>query len=561
VLSTLQIRDLAVIESADLDLGTGFTALTGETGAGKSMLVDALALVTGERADARAVRAGAERLEVSAGFDIRSCEAAIRWLRDNDMDEAGECVLRRVVGSDGRSRAWINGRPVPVQTLRELGAMLVDICGQADYQSLRHRSVQRDILDGAARHEELLADVSSAHHDWRLAADEHQRLCAIAGERDARRELLGHQLAELEALALKPGEVEDLEREHRVQSHRVRIAEAISTALSLVYADDASADAAVTSAQRALQGALAFDATLEPVLQMLEDASIQVREAADQLRQRLDALDADPAREAAVADRLAAIGDLARKHRVEAGHLPEVQAGLASEAERLENFDRSLAAAQARLSSSRQRLEEAAGRLSRSRRKAASGLAGAIAAGIEALGMPDGQFEVRMEPRRYGEIGPDGADDVEFLFTANPGQPPAAMARVASGGELSRLNLAVQVAAARDAGAATLVFDEVDAGVGGAVAEIVGRQLRALSERRQVLCITHLPQVAAQAHQHATVTKTTRAGRTRTSVQVLGAKERVEETARMLGGVSITDRTRAHAREMLAAGRPVRSAS
>ena len=557
MLTQLQIRDLAVLEEVTVDFGSGFTVLTGETGAGKSILIDALALAVGERGDGQAIRAGASRLEVLATFEPGNSTAASRWLQDNDMTDDGDgCLLRRVISTDGRSKAWINGRPVPVQALRELGSTLVDICGQQDYQSLRHRAAQRDVLDGLAVHADLLEQVRAAQVAWAAAESALQQLTVTQRDRDSRLELLTFQVGELNVLQPRVGEFAELEREHMALAHRLRIGEALDRALARTYDDEeGSAQGAIGTARRALVDVLRFDPELEAVLRLLADAEAQISEAADQLRHRLAQLDQDPGRETEIADRLAALRESARKHRCTTDDLPALRDRLQEELTDLSagevTLDRLTAAARQR----RAELVALAAKLTVGRQAAARSLSAAVTKNMATLGMPDGRFEVRVVPLADGAVAAQGADEVEFLVTTNAGQPPATMSRVASGGELSRLNLAIQVVATATRGAPTLVFDEVDAGVGGAVAEMVGRRLHELSTGRQVLCITHLPQVATLAEHQATVSKATRAGKTTTAVRMLTPDERVEETARMLGGVKITDQTRAHAAEMLAQGR------
>jgi DNA repair protein RecN (Recombination protein N) len=555
VLRELHIRDLAVIEAVAIEIDPGFTTLTGETGAGKSILIDALALALGERSDAQAIRNGAERLEVSATFATDDNPTASTWLAENELlDESGDCVLRRVVGSDGRSRAWINGRPVPVQTLRELGTLLVDICGQQDYQSLRHKNTQREVLDSSGDTLGLRDAVREAWRSWKSAEQDHRELLERERDRESRRELLAFQVGELQALNPRQGEYAEIELEHRALHHRTQIAGALHAALGRLYDDDSgSAQAAVASARQALAEVRDFDPGLDSALQLLTEADIQIREAATMIRQRVDTLDQDPHREAELDDRLAALQEAARKHRITADELPALQARLGAELEQLGNYAATCSQLQQLAAEKRRSLDKLAAQLTAQRSKAAASLAQDITRNMATLGMSGGCFEVRMKPLADGATGPDGADDIEFLVSANPGQPPAPMSRVASGGELSRLNLAIQVVATAAHGAPTLIFDEVDAGVGGAVAEIVGRKLRELSRNRQVLCVTHLPQVAAQASQHFTVRKHAARGKTNTTVQKLDAAERVEETARMLGGLQITAQTRAHAEEMLAA--------
>ena len=539
MLTQLQIRDLAVIEAVTLDFGGGFTVLTGETGAGKSILIDALALALGERGDAGAIRAGASRLEVLATFEPGPGSAAGRWLADNELADDDGCLLRRVIGTDGRSKAWINGRPVPVQTLRELGATLVDICGQQDYQSLRHRAAQRAILDDLAGHDALLGRVREGHGAWLAAEAALEQLASAQRDRDSRVELLTFQVGELTALNPRAGEYAGLEQEHTALAHRLRIGAALDLALARAYDDeDGSAQAAIGVAHRVLNDVLRFDPGLEAPLRLLAEAEAQVSEAADLLRHRL-----------------AALRDSSRKHRCTPDDLPGLLERLQAELAALTGGEITVERLAQAAKQRRSDLEALAATLSAGRQAAARSLGRLVTGNMATLGMPGGGFDVRVVPLPDGSIAPHGADDVEFLVTANAGQPPAPMSRIASGGELSRLNLAIQVVATASRGAPTLVFDEVDAGVGGAVAEMVGRRLRELSHGRQVLCITHLPQVATLAEHQVTVSKATRAGRTTAVARLLSPAERVEETARMLGGLKITDQTRAHAEEMLATGR------
>jgi DNA repair protein RecN (Recombination protein N) len=552
MLRELQIRDLAVVEAVSLELSGGFTALTGETGAGKSILVDALALALGERADAAAIRTGAERLEVSAAFSVGTLPEARAWLAERALDEADECILRRVVSADGRSRAWINGRSATVQSLRELGALLVDICGQQEYQSLRLRSSQRAVLDAQAGNGPLLAGLAAAWREARAAEERLAALRAAGRDREARRALLALRLDELEALDPRPGEFAELEQSARRLAHRRRIAEAVANALARLDDDDsAAASVALVAARRQLDGIAALDPAIAPAAALCDEAIIQVREAAAALRDHLERLDADPAGEARVADRVAAMRDLARKLQVAPGELPEVRQQLAAEAGELDNLDDSVAALEAACATARAALATEAARLTARRRAAAGAFTAAVAEQLAGLGMPAARFSIELIAQPDGTIGPSGAEEVEFRFSANPGQALGPLGRVASGGELSRLNLAIQVVAAGASPVGTLIFDEVDSGVGGAVAEIVGHRLRDLARHRQVLCITHLPQVASLADQHLTVTKSVSGARTTTTVRPLDEAARLEETARMLGGVEITARTREHAREML----------
>ena len=552
MLTFLRIRDFAIIDELELELGTGLVALTGETGAGKSIVVDALALAAGGRAGVEVVRHGAERAEVSATFDVRHNDLALAWLAAHEIEADGEAILRRVVGKDGRSRAFINGQVLPLQTLRELGELLVDIHGQHEFQTLTRRVAQRQLLDAHGRNEAQVEAVQSAFAAWSETREQRDALLARGRDRDARLELLRYQVRELEVLGLKADELPDLLAEQRRLANGSKLVEGARAALDLIYEDDSfSANAAVGRAASQLRALTALDAALGEPGQRLEEASIAIREAADNLRHYLNALDMDPERRDFVERRVATIEELARKHRIAAAELPALLEKLQAELSELLAHESSLAGIEAKLQAARAQYVQAAGALSSTRQKAAKALTRDVTRSLQTLGMPGGKFEATLETHREREPNADGDDETEFLVTANPGQPLRPIARVASGGELSRISLAVQVAAAGRALTPCLVFDEVDAGIGGAVAEIVGRQLQSLGERAQVLCVTHLPQVASQAGRHLRVLKLTDGRTTRTSITDLRGTERVEELARMLGGVEISQKAREHAREML----------
>lgn len=552
MLTRLHVRNLAVLDDVTLEFSDGFSALTGETGAGKSMLVDALALSLGSRADSSAVRSGADRTEVSASFELDPTSAAAAWLRQHDLDSDGDCVLRRVVGSEGRSRAYVNGRPVPVEILRDLGGQLVEICGQHAYQSLGQRPTQRELLDAYGNHASLRHAVLEAHSSWSSLQAEWHRLQSAQHDRHAREDLLRHQVRELSGLGLQPGEIEALEQEHRILAHAGQLAAGLAQALEQLYdADDGSAYSIVGTALREIRGLADIDPTLAPTAATLEEAGIELREAAEQLRRRLDAIEHDPGRLAAVESRIAAAQELARKHRSSMDQLCTLLQSLQAELDGIDASDDQLRTLGSQLAACEQRLREAAAALSLARQRAAATFSAAVSTQLVQLGMPGSTLVVNLEPLPDGQCGAWGQEQVEFLVATNPGQPPAPVARVASGGELSRLSLAIQAVSIAGHGAATLIFDEVDAGIGGSAAEIVGQCLHGLSSRHQVICVTHLPQVASQADHHFAVAKETAVGQGQVRTRELDGRGRIEEIARMLGGITITERTRAHAREML----------
>ncbi len=559
MLTHLQLRDFVIVDRAELDFAAGLTALTGETGAGKSIVVDALALVAGGRASGDVVRAGAERTEVTAQFAALP-QAARAWLDEQAIDHEGEVLARRVVGADGRSRAYLNGRLVPLQSLREFMDFLLEIHGQQEFQHLVARDAQRALLDERADAGDLARAVAQVHALLRDCRGELERLRAVADDRGARRDLAAHQLAELKAEVTTAADIEALLVERKRVADRGRLAAAAGAALAAAYEfDGGSAHDLLGKARASLRGAGGADPALQAVEKLLDEAAINVREAADSLRRYLDALDMDPQRQEEIERRAAALESLARKHHRRPHELPERTAELERELAALQSSATDIAALEERAHALSGEYRAAATRLSSVRRAAAAALGEEITRLMQSLGMPGGRFEVDVASAA-GEFGPHGMDTVEFLVSANPGQPPKSLAKVASGGELSRISLAIQVAAAAKTRAECMVFDEVDAGVGGATAEIVGRQLRALGDRGQVLCVTHLAQVASQAHGQWRVTKQSDGKTTSATVEHLREAQRVDEIARMLGGIDVSDEARAHAREMLDRARaPVKS--
>jgi DNA repair protein RecN (Recombination protein N) len=554
MLTHIQIRDFAIIDAVELELGPGLTVLTGETGAGKSILVDALLLAAGGRAGAEVVRHGAERAEVSATFAIQKNTAATAWLAEQSIEHEGECVLRRVVAADGRSRAYVNGQAMPVQSLRQLGETLVDVHGQMEYQSLVRRSAQRELLDQSGEHKELLANVTDAWRTWSKVKEERDRAAASAQDREARLELLRYHVGELKALDLKEGEADELAIERQRLSQRGRLASGAREIIQLLReAEEVSAEQAISRALSTARHVSELDPQFAPMTKLIDESLIALREGVEAVERYESDLDADPQRQEWVEQRLAAMESLARKHRVEIGGLLTLQSELQDEFQRLDSLEASMAQIEKNLEQAQQKFRAACTKLTTARQSAARSLSTNITSLMQTLGMPGGKFQIDVRPA--DAPGATGADEIEFMVSANPGQPPRPLAKVASGGELSRISLAIQVAAVQsDAMAdslACLVFDEVDAGVGGGVAEIVGRQLRTLGERAQALCVTHLPQVASQAHAHVRVTKLTDGKTTRTALHPLTSDERIEEIARMLGGINVTDKAREHAAEML----------
>ncbi len=556
MLTHLQIRDFAIVEAVELELEQGFTALTGETGAGKSILVDALLLAVGGRADSAAVRHGAERADISAAFDLAKNDAARAWLDAQSIGHESEAHLRRLVSSDGRSRAYINGQAVPVQSLRALGEHLVDIHGQLEFQSLSRRAYQRDLLDGSGGHAKESAAVRDAFRAWQALERQRAALEDQGRDRAHRLEMLSHYVTELDALDPKPGEAIDLADERRRVTSLGRLVEGTRQVEELLATEETGAAAALARSQTLLRQLAGIDPALAPAAALVDEASIACREALASLGRYTQSLESDPARQEFVEARLAALEAVARKHRVEVGELSALHERLSAELAELGSSAVDAAELERRSAVALEAYESAARILSAQRRAAAAALDRKVTLLMQELGMRGGIFETRIEAAAPLAPSEHGADDIEFLVSANPGQPARPLARTASGGELSRISLALQVATLDAAHLPCLVFDEVDAGVGGAVAEMVGRQLRALAASGQVLCVTHLPQVASQADRQVRVAKRADGGVTRTALEMLDDEARVEELARMLGGASVTERAREHAREMLESGRP-----
>ncbi len=555
MLLNMQIRNFAIVDEIDIDFGAGMTVLTGETGAGKSIIVDALGLILGERGGSGLVRDGAKRAEFSAEFDVAGYPSVTSWLEEQSLDMDGECLVRRVIGADGRSRAFLNGTAVTLQTVKSLGEMLADIHGQHFHQSLGRRDVQRDLLDHYGSLLELRNQVATAYAAWRDLAAQLEDLRNAAADRASRLDLLEFQVRELDTLELDGNELPSLQAERQKLQNVSRLAEGLDRILNQTYDGEAgSAQSLLASACQELQELVTYDEALAPALALLEESGIQLSEAADQLHRYVDTLDADPARRDWVEDRLHAIQTVARKHRVDVGELGDIQARLRDELDMLRNADEHGAALERNEAAARSRFVEAAESLSAQRREVAARFSEEVQAAMAGLGMPGGTFDVSIDTADPDKAGPHGIDRIEYLISANPGQAPQPLSKVASGGELSRMGLAIQVIGSGGSQIGTMVFDEVDSGVGGGVAEMVGRRLCELGDARQVLCVTHLPQVASQADHHLRINKITDGKSTRTGVTELGHDERVEELARMLGGVKITRRTREHAQEMLSAG-------
>lgn len=553
MLVSLQIRDFAIVDRIAAEFAPGMTVLTGETGAGKSILVDALGLVLGERGSGKLVRGGAIRAEFSAEFDVSAMPQPRAWLEENSLDEDDECLLRRVINADGRSRAFINGNAVPVQQLKSLGEMLIDIHGQHFHQSLGRKPVQRDLLDYFGDLTALREKTATAFVHWTSLVSRLESLLAADADRESRLDLLAFQLQELETLAAQPGEFDTLRAESQKLANSERLVEGVTLALAVLSDhENSNAIASLAEALRSVENLVEYDDKLLAVAQLLDNAGIQINEACDELRRYGGTIDMDPQHQNQVEERLNSMQSMARKHRVTPHELPDLVLRLREEYDELNHAEERGRELEREAAAAETVYRQHAADLSQRRKRAARKFAAAVTETMAGLGMPGGVFEIEIQPLPDHAARVTGIDEIEFQISANPGQPPMPLARVASGGELSRMSLAVQVIASGGSTIPTMVFDEVDSGVGGGVAEMVGRRLAEIGNSRQVLCVTHLPQVASLADHHFRISKVTDGKATRTQIHELDHDERIDELARMLGGVEITEKTRAHAAEMFA---------
>lgn len=551
MLTSLYVRHFAVVEEAEIAFGPGLTVVSGETGAGKSLLVDALMLLAGARADSGMVRAGSDRAELTAEFDLTNLPEARAWLSREELDEEDSCQLRRVIRAEGSSRAWINGRPANASQLGELATLLVEIHGQHEHQALLSRAHQMELLDAYAGNEALVTQVRELAQQWRELGNRIRKLSG-GDDREQRIELLSHELGELEKWALPADDLAELEASHKRLANAGRLAEGAGGVVELLDGESEFAlRRALGRAQLEMSKLAALDDRLAPLLELLDNASIQLSEAADGLgRYALD-VDLDPNRYAEVDTHLTRLHELSRRHRVTVAELHDKAGTLRIELSELEGAGDALEKLAKQRTRLQQQYDEQATQLSQARLQAAERLGGEVSVLMGELGMSGGRLVVELEATNEGDPDVQGRERCELLVSANPGQPPRALRKVASGGELARISLAIEVATLGKDTVGTMVFDEVDTGIGGAVAEVVGQKLRALGAQRQVLCVTHLPQVAAQGHAHLRVSKDSDGESTRTRIEKLDANGRRDELARMLGGVEITRETRAHAKQML----------
>lgn len=550
MLKALTIQDLAIVRHLDLEFHAGLTVITGETGAGKSIVIEALGLVLGDRADSMLVRSGAPKATISATFEISARPALLEFLTDNGLDTETDCILRRVIGSDGRSRAFCNGAPVTVQVLKDIGAHLVDIHGQHEHHSLLQRAEQRRLLD---QYGELLlqvATVRAAFSEWRTCCAELNTLTGGETDAAARADYLRFQMEELNAVGVSGDVLAGLDAEHRRLAHGQRLREGCEEIASRVFDHERAAYRVLNQARNTVRELTAVDGNLRGLADNFDQILIGLSEAERDLahyRQQLGA--DDPVALQRLEQRLQQVHDLCRKHRCDSNALPALLIRLNEELTNLESRGTRITELTRALDSARGTFDMAATALSAGRERVARAMADVITANLHQLGMPQARFEVAItaspEPAQHGR------DEIDLLVTTNPDQGVQPLRRVASGGELSRISLAIQVATAAISSVSTLVYDEIDTGIGGRVASSVAKHLQAVARARQVLCITHLAQVASAGEHHLFITKAVTEGITNTQATYLGAEDRVEEIARMLGGEQLTARSRAHAKELL----------
>jgi len=551
MLLNLNIIDLAIVKSLDLDLKKGMSVLTGETGAGKSILLTALGLALGDRADSAYVRPGSKRAEINLDFDLIDAPLAKQWLQDNDLDDEQQCFIRRIVNQDGGSKAYINNRPATLNSLKQLSTLLVEIHGQHAHLTLLDPEQQRHLLDIFANNKKLLDQLNQAYQAWKKTNNELNTLIKASTDQTEREELIRYQLEELQQLDLDNFNYSALSEEHNKLAHLGQILTEGQSQLDILYENDQqSVNQILNHSVTSLTQLAQFSPELSEINEMISGAQIQVEEAAHQLRSFLEKQEADPQHLNWLEGQIAVIQDISRKHQTTPEQIPELALDLENELNNISHSSERIEELTVNAQDLLIKYQELSLKLSENRNKNAKKLEKSISAMIKELGMPQGNFIVEISHKTDELPKANGNDKIDFLISANPGLPAKPLAKVASGGELSRISLAIQVTTSTDKTTPTMIFDEVDSGIGGGIAEIVGQKLRSLSNNRQVLCVTHLPQVASQAHQHLFVKKE-QSETTSSTVNHLNTTERIEEVARMLGGVNITEQTLAHAKEML----------
>jgi len=552
MLQNIKIMDLAVVESLDLNLEYGMSVLTGETGAGKSILLTALGLALGDRADPGYIRPGSKRAEINLDFDISDALVAQKWLEQNDLDNEQQCLIRRIINHDGPSKSYINNRPVTLQLLQQLSKNLVEIHGQHAHLKLLQPEEQRNLLDTYANTESLASEVASIHQSWNATQEKINQQQRNQQQFSERTELLKFQLNELQQLDLENYDYETISSEHTRLANIEQILSVGQKQLNNLFDDEHhSALALINQSLSKLEPLCDVATELSETTALLSEAQLQISEAARGLNYFLEAQEIDPQRLAQLEEQLDLIHTLCRKHAITPETLPDKATQLTTELNALIDNNNQIEHLQTTLTTHEKQYHLLADNLSKQRQKGANTLQTLISEIIKNLGMDHGEFIIECSPSNSNSVTAHGKEEISFLVSPNPGLPAKPLARIASGGELSRISLAIQVATSHDKTIPTMIFDEVDSGIGGGVAEVVGQRLRQLGKQRQVICVTHLPQVASQSHHHLFVSKEHSSDITASNITTLTTTQRIEEIARMLGGITITEQTLAHAEEML----------
>ena len=552
VLLSININNYTLVESLEIEFSKGTTAITGETGAGKSLVLDALGMALGDRADSDTIRHGKQRAEITATFDISSTPEAKNWLHSNDLDADDQCILRRLYTTEGRSRGYINGQSCTMQQLQTLGDMLTDIHSQHEHQSLLRRETHRRLLDEYANTIELATEVAASYQQWNSANKQLNNLLEHADELTARKDLLTFQVQELQQLGLENNELDNLEKEQQTLANADQILQDSHSLLAVCDQDESfNIREGLNRALTILSGLKHKPEALANAEELLQSSMIQVEEAIHEIGNHIDRFEADPQRLQQVEERLSAIFQLSRKHRVNGDQLAETLESLEAELQALKGGGESIETLQEALNKLADDYRAKSAKLSKQRASAAAVMTDEINQQLQLLSMEGAELVVSISPLSAGEFRATGNEDIEFLIATNPGQPHKPLAKIASGGELSRVSLAIQVVAAAHSNIPTLVFDEVDVGIGGSTADIVGQLLKQLGDRGQVISVTHQPQVAAHAHHHYRASKVVETNSAESLMTPLDNQQRVEELARMLGGAKVTDQTLSHASELL----------
>ena len=550
MLRSLQIRNFAIIDEIDITFNDDMTVLTGETGAGKSILIDALSLVLGERGSSNLIRNKEKRAEYTAEFEITNNSHALNWLIDKSLDNENECILRRTISPDGKSRSFINGNTVNLQSLKSLGDLLVDIHGQHFHQSLCKKNVQRDLLDHFGGLSVTKNKIKRIFNEWKELSDQLSKMIEGNTNKEDRIDLLSFQLKELDELALKPGEYDSLNSEFKKISNIEKINKGINSLIDCLQSNEiTNVEQMLNDSIKSIDTLATFDNSLEETKNLLSEAEINVSEAIGNLSRYGESIDYDNQKSREIEERINLIISLSRKHRVDPDELIDTKIQIEKELDALNHTQASIDETQNNLNILRKEYDDLAIKLTRKRGDSAKKLSDLVVDSMNELGMTGGIFKVEITPSK--NISQHGNDDIIFHISANPGQKPQPLSNVASGGELSRMSLAIQVITSNGTNIPTMIFDEVDSGIGGAIAEVVGNKLKNLGQKKQVLCVTHLAQVASKGSAHIRINKLTDNKKTKIYATKLNSNERIEEIARMIGGIELTEKTREYAKEML----------